>query len=127
MQRLIVIRRVKPLGFTLDQMRVLLHATDRCDGGQLTPEEREALLERVRGYEQDAAEQVAKLRVQLVRAEKFARTLRERVEWNQSATVYGRDLAAHSFPVVSDGPVAVSVRRRSATAGAPSVVPSAWR
>ena len=85
--RLMVIRRMKPLGFTLDQMRDLLDATDRLDGGQLTPEEREALLARVRGYEQDAAEQVAKLRVQLVRAEEFARTLRERVERSQNATV----------------------------------------
>lgn len=30
--RLMVIRRMKPLGFTLDQMRELLDATDRLDG-----------------------------------------------------------------------------------------------
>ncbi|MFI5681510.1 MerR family transcriptional regulator [Streptomyces cellulosae] len=30
--RLMVIRRVKPLGFTLEQMRDLLDATDRLDG-----------------------------------------------------------------------------------------------
>ncbi len=84
--RLMVIRRMKPLGFTLDQMRDLLDATDRLDGGEPTPDEREALLQRVRGYEQDAAEQVAKLRVQLARAEEFARTLRERVERNEDVT-----------------------------------------
>lgn len=78
--RLMVIRRMKPLGFTLDQMRDLLDATDRLDAGaELGPEEREALLERVRGYEQAAAEQVEKLRVQLSRAEDFAATLRARL------------------------------------------------
>ncbi|WP_435613102.1 MerR family transcriptional regulator [Streptomyces sp. bgisy159] len=77
-ERLMVIRRMKPLGFTLDQMRDLLDATDRLDGGPLTHGERAALLERVRGYEREAAEQVARLRVQLARAEEFARALRER-------------------------------------------------
>ncbi|SDL38818.1 DNA-binding transcriptional regulator, MerR family [Streptomyces indicus] len=78
--RLMVIRRMKPLGFTLDQMRDLLDATDRLDSGsKLAAHEREALLERVRGYEQDAAEQVEMLRTQLARAEEFAATLRERL------------------------------------------------
>ncbi|MFE0644730.1 MerR family transcriptional regulator [Streptomyces sp. NPDC058877] len=79
--RLMVIRRMKPLGFTLDQMRDLLDATDRLDtGGALGAEEREALLERVRGYQRAAAEQVEKLRVQLIRAEDFEGTLRSRLE-----------------------------------------------
>ncbi|KIX79948.1 MerR family transcriptional regulator [Streptomyces sp. MBRL 601] len=77
--RLMVIRRMKPLGFTLDQMRDLLDATDRLDGGGLGPVEREALLQRVREYEQSAAEQVEKLRIQLARAEDFAATLRARL------------------------------------------------
>ncbi|ALO08241.1 MerR family transcriptional regulator [Streptomyces goshikiensis] len=79
--RLMVIRRMKPLGFTLDQMRDLLDATDRLDGGDaLDDGEREALLERVRTYWQAAAEQVEKLRVQLERAEDFAATLGARLE-----------------------------------------------
>ncbi|MEU8592044.1 MerR family transcriptional regulator [Streptomyces sp. NPDC048664] len=78
--RLMVIRRMKPLGFTLDQMRDLLDATDRLDAGPgLDATEREALLERVRAYEQAAAEQVDKLRTQLSRAEDFAATLRARL------------------------------------------------
>ncbi|CAM5463900.1 MerR family transcriptional regulator [Streptomyces] [Streptomyces griseus] len=81
-QRLMVVRRMKPLSFTLDQMRDLLDATDRLDGdgAGLAPEEREALLDRVRGYQQAAAEQVARLRVQLARAEDFEATLRGRLE-----------------------------------------------
>jgi DNA-binding transcriptional MerR regulator len=78
--RLMVIRRMKPLGFTLDQMRDLLDITDRLDTDpDLDTDEREALLERVRGYEQAAAEQIEKLRVQLSRAEDFALTLRTRL------------------------------------------------
>lgn len=78
--RLMVIRRMKPLGFTLDRMRDLLDATDRLDAGEeLSPDERESLLERVREYERTAADQVEKLRVQLSRAEEFAATLRARL------------------------------------------------
>ncbi|MFD3675484.1 MerR family transcriptional regulator [Streptomyces sp. NPDC058613] len=84
-QRLMVIRRMKPLGFTLDQMRDLLDATDQLDGkGDLEADEREALLKRVREYEEVAAEQVAKLRVQLARAEDFAATLRGRLHPDQA-------------------------------------------
>ncbi|MEU8955074.1 MerR family transcriptional regulator [Streptomyces sp. NPDC048518] len=79
--RLMVIRRMKPLGFTLDQMRDLLHAADRLDAPE-PPEgaELEALLVRVRHFEQLTAECVADLRKQLGRAEEFAGTLRERLE-----------------------------------------------
>nr|WSW70847.1 MerR family transcriptional regulator [Streptomyces sp. NBC_00995] len=79
-QRLMVIRRMKPLGFTLDQMRDLLDATDRLDAaGELDATERDALLDRVRDYERAAAEQVTRLRIQLSRAEDFADTLRARL------------------------------------------------
>ncbi|MEV5606710.1 MerR family transcriptional regulator [Streptomyces sp. NPDC052225] len=75
--RLMVIRRMKPLGFTLDEMRDLLAATDRLDaaGDDLGTEERERLLDRVRHFEQAAQERVAHLRTQLARAEEFAATL----------------------------------------------------
>ncbi|MEU2911946.1 MerR family transcriptional regulator [Streptomyces massasporeus] len=80
-QRLMVIRRMKPLGFTLEEMRDLLDATDRLDApGPREPAEREELLERVRGFERAAAQRVADLRVQLERAEDFAVTLRTRLE-----------------------------------------------
>ncbi|MGN5637362.1 MerR family transcriptional regulator [Streptomyces sp. AC154] len=78
--RLMVIRRMKPLGFTLDQMRDLLDATDHLDAVP-PPDgaEREELLGRVRHFEQAAAERVADLRKQLGRAEEFAGTLRARL------------------------------------------------
>lgn len=78
--RLMVIRRMKPLGFTLEQMRDLLDATDRLDSGEeLSAEEREEGLARVREFERMAVERVADLQTQLARAEEFAATLRERI------------------------------------------------
>ncbi|MBI0293619.1 MerR family transcriptional regulator [Streptomyces sp. PRKS01-29] len=78
--RLMVIRRMKPLGFTLDQMRELLEATDRLDSGaELPPGEREDVLRRVRGFHEAAQQRVADLRTQLARAEEFAATLGERL------------------------------------------------
>ncbi|MFD3533558.1 MerR family transcriptional regulator [Streptomyces sp. NPDC058664] len=80
--RLMVVRRMKPLGFTLDETRELLMAMDRLAAEragtdtELEPDERAELLARVRGYEQAAAERVAELRTQLARAEEFADSLR---------------------------------------------------
>jgi DNA-binding transcriptional MerR regulator len=80
--RLMVVRRMKPLGFTLDETRELLTAVDRLAAEragtdtELEPDERAELLARVRGYEQAAAERVAELRAQLARAEEFADSLR---------------------------------------------------
>ncbi len=80
--RLMVVRRMKPLGFTLDEMRDLLEATDRLDRGDgaLPADEREQLLERVRDFERAARQRVADLRTQLARAEEFAATLAARLE-----------------------------------------------
>ncbi len=85
--RLMVIRRLKPLGFTLDEMRALLDATDSLDSAEeLPPEKREELLELIRGFEQAAQQRVEDLRTQLARAEEFAGTLRERLGRNQIAS-----------------------------------------
>ncbi|MGX1314454.1 MerR family copper efflux transcriptional regulator [Streptomyces calvus] len=78
--RLMVIRRMKPLGFTLDEMRALLEATDRLDAGQeLPPAEREELLARIRGFEETTRQRMDDLRTQLSRAEEFASTLARRL------------------------------------------------
>lgn len=75
--RLMVIRRMKPLGFTLDEMRDLLVTTDRLECGDgLSPAQREELVARMRGFEQATQERVRDLRTQLARAEEFAATLR---------------------------------------------------
>ncbi|MGW0121605.1 MerR family transcriptional regulator [Streptomyces sp. NPDC003327] len=80
--RLMVIRRMKPLGFTLEETRELLTAVDRLAADrpgsdtELTPPERDAIVSRIRRYEEAAAERVAELRAQLTRAEEFASSLR---------------------------------------------------
>ncbi|WP_019548720.1 MerR family transcriptional regulator [Streptomyces sulphureus] len=78
--RLMVIRRMKPLGFTLDEMRDLLAATDLLDAeAELTESERTSALDRVAGFEEAARDRVASLRQQLARAEEFAGTLSARL------------------------------------------------
>ena len=78
--RLMVIRRMKPLDFTLDEMRALLEATDRLDSGEdLPPDDREDLLDRVRDFERAAQQRVEELRTRLSRAEEFAATLAQRL------------------------------------------------
>ncbi|MDX3639834.1 MerR family transcriptional regulator [Streptomyces sp. MB09-02B] len=78
--RLMVIRRMKPLGFTLDEMRDLLEATDRLDSADPLPSEEHAeLLGRIRRFEEAAQQRVADLRTQLARAEEFAAALAERL------------------------------------------------
>ncbi|WP_431931586.1 MerR family transcriptional regulator [Micromonospora sp. RP3T] len=76
--RLAVVKRMKPLGFTLDEMRDLLGVLDAlpgADGG-----DRAALLDRLGMFHTVAAARVAALREQLAIAEGFADTLRERID-----------------------------------------------
>lgn len=83
--RLMVIRRMKPLGFTLDETRDLLTAVDRLAADtpdtpdELDPPTRAGLVARVRGYERAATARVAELHAQLTRAEEFAASLRARL------------------------------------------------
>lgn len=83
--RLMVIRRMKPLGFTLDETRDLLTAVDRLAADapdtpdELDPATRAALVARVRDYERAATARVAELHAQLTRAEEFAASLRARL------------------------------------------------
>ncbi|MFF7182898.1 MerR family transcriptional regulator [Streptomyces sp. NPDC008121] len=83
--RLLVIRRMKPLGFTLEETRELLQAMDRLTAdrpgtdGELSPEDRSVLVTRVRRYERAATERVAELRAQLSHVEEFAGSLRSRL------------------------------------------------
>ncbi|MFH8973786.1 MerR family transcriptional regulator [Streptomyces sp. NPDC017890] len=80
--RLMVIRRMKPLDFSLEEMRDLLEITDRLAavGGALTGEERERLRERLDSYREVADARCETLRARLSMAEDFAATLRQRLE-----------------------------------------------
>jgi DNA-binding transcriptional MerR regulator len=86
-ERLMVVRRMKPLGFTLDEMRDLLEATDRLDADDDLPDaETAVLLGRVHGYAAAATQKIEELQVQLSRAEEFADTLRARLRHSRSTT-----------------------------------------
>ena len=74
--RFMVIRRMKLLGFTLDEMRELLEVTDRLDADPpVEPAERAKLLQRLRNFEDIVQQRIIDLRTQLQRAEEFAATL----------------------------------------------------
>ncbi|WP_217196359.1 MerR family transcriptional regulator [Streptomyces buecherae] len=81
-ERLMVIRRMKPLDFSLEEMRDLLEITDRLavtDDGP-AGEERERLRERLDAYREVADARCETLRARLLAAEDFAATLRRKLD-----------------------------------------------
>ncbi|MEV0002940.1 MerR family transcriptional regulator [Micromonospora sp. NPDC050980] len=76
--RLAVVKRMKPLGFTLDEMRDLLGVLDALPDAH--GDDRAALLDRLGMFHTVAAARVAALRDRLATAEGFADTLRERLD-----------------------------------------------
>ncbi|MCZ7415402.1 MerR family transcriptional regulator [Streptomyces sp. WMMC897] len=79
-ERLMVVRRMKPLDFSLEEMRELLAATDALNAAEAPPgAELERLRERVESYHKVAQARCEKLRSQLLAAEDFARTLRHQL------------------------------------------------
>ncbi|MET9291326.1 MerR family transcriptional regulator [Streptomyces sp. NPDC003077] len=79
--RLMVVRRMKPLDFTLDEMRELLEVTDRLSDPRRPPAEDETrqLRARLEDYHAAALSRVEKLRTRLAMAEEFAATLHDRL------------------------------------------------
>jgi DNA-binding transcriptional MerR regulator len=73
--RLRLIMQMKPLGFTLEEMRILIDVRSRLSDGSLPDDEAADLRERLAMYSVAASEKVAQLREQLEIAEGFARTL----------------------------------------------------
>ena len=74
--RLLLVRRMKPLDFSIDEMRDLLGVLDALEAG---PEEADpALLDRLALYREVAEQRIEALRTQLESAEAFAADLRER-------------------------------------------------
>lgn len=81
-ERLMVIRRMKPLDFSLEEMRDLLQITDRLADTDDPPagEELPRLRERLDSYRKVADARCETLRSQLMAAEDFAATLRRRLD-----------------------------------------------
>ncbi|MEG3628631.1 MerR family transcriptional regulator [Streptomyces poriticola] len=85
--RLMVIRRMKPLDFSLEEMRDLLDVTDRlaATDDPATGVELEHLRERLDSYRKVADARCEALRARLEMAEDFAATLRRRLPANARA------------------------------------------
>lgn len=76
--RLELVKRMKPLDFTLEEMRDLLATVDRLDDPSTPAAERRALRERLVVYRDLADQRVEALRTRLGHAELFAQSLAER-------------------------------------------------
>lgn len=73
--RLLLIKRMKPLGFSLDHMRELLELLDSLEDGELTDPARFVALERLAAIEREADDRCRSLREELAMAEEFAERL----------------------------------------------------
>ncbi|MDZ7885494.1 MAG: MerR family transcriptional regulator [Mycobacterium sp.] len=78
--RLLVIRRMKPLGFTLAETKELLAALDSLDDTNISAAKKKAALQRLREYRAKTDESAERLRTQLTYAEELAQLLAERAE-----------------------------------------------
>lgn len=78
-ERLALVTRMKPLGFTLGEMCDLLSLRDQLAGSVPAAPEYQSLLGRLQEYATAAAERCESLRTQLAHADAFADTLRHEV------------------------------------------------
>lgn len=83
--RLELVKQMKPLDFSLEDMRALLDVTDALEAGP-DEDEREQLLVRLAGIRDAAEERVGTLRRQLRVAEAFAGGLAERLDVQRGST-----------------------------------------
>jgi len=83
--RLKLIRRMKPLDFTLEEMRDVLDVLAQLESDELGGSDRSAMLERLTMYREAADARVAALREQLGVAEEFAGDLRRAVRRHKKA------------------------------------------
>jgi len=75
-QRLLVIKHMKPLEFTLEEMRDLLEVLDRLSNPRLSARTRAGLLDRLAAYGDLVEHKLADLREKVTNAEQFASQLR---------------------------------------------------
>jgi DNA-binding transcriptional MerR regulator len=75
-ERLLLIKQMKPLGFTVQEIRALLDAHDVLADTNVDDDARVAAVQAMSGFAAVAAERVDALREQLSRAEDFAEQLR---------------------------------------------------
>ncbi|WP_150256236.1 MerR family transcriptional regulator [Nocardiopsis deserti] len=84
--RLQLIKRMKPLDFSLEETRELLAALDRLNDSETGRDEREALSERLDAFEAAIVARCQALQDQLTMAEEFAGRLRAQRNRNNAIT-----------------------------------------
>ena len=84
--RLALIKQMKPLGFTVQEMRDLLDARDALMSDAGGDDAREAATAQLREFSSATAKRVDELREQLARAEEFAKQLRRQARRRPDAT-----------------------------------------
>lgn len=77
--RLNLVKRMKPLGFSVEEMRDLLSVLDELDAATDGERSRETLIDRLAMYRATAEQRCAALREQLETAEAFAADLRTEI------------------------------------------------
>jgi DNA-binding transcriptional MerR regulator len=77
--RLGLVKRMKPLDFSLEEMRELLGVLDTLDASDASDAERDALLDRLGMYREAAEERCRALRTQLESAEEFSASLKREI------------------------------------------------
>ena len=89
--KLRVIKRMKPLGFSLEEMRELLDSLQALEHPEAVadPERRAALVARVGEFDEAAQARCRQLRDQLAMAEEYAAGIRSRLERARSAAPAG--------------------------------------
>ncbi|GAA2470441.1 MerR family transcriptional regulator [Terrabacter carboxydivorans] len=79
-ERLLLIKRMKPLDFTLEEMRELIEVRDELAGPRVTPARRTELTERLRTYLALVESRLARLRERVESAEVFAQQLADEID-----------------------------------------------
>ncbi|GAA5016822.1 MerR family transcriptional regulator [Terrabacter aeriphilus] len=79
-ERLLLIKRMKPLDFTLEQMRDLIDVRDELARPRLTRARRTELTERLREYHALVEHQLGRLRERVESAEAFAHQLGDEID-----------------------------------------------
>jgi DNA-binding transcriptional MerR regulator len=86
-QRLLFIKQLKPLDFSLDEMRTLLEVRDQLADEEEDSAVRASLVDRLDAYADTAAERCSQLGEQLEQVEAVTRTLRHEVRAARHCTV----------------------------------------
>lgn len=89
-ERLALVKQMKPLEFSLDEMRDLLEVRDGLNEDGISASRRNELIERLAMYASAAGKRVEALREQLEALEAFASTLRAEVRAHRRVRSGGR-------------------------------------